>query len=913
MTGRAISHYEVLEKLGEGGMGVVYRARDTHLDRLVAIKILPGEKVADPERKRRFVQEAKAASALNHPNIITVHDVAQDAGMYFIVMEFVPGKTLDQLIGRKGLKLNEALKYGVQIADALSRAHTAGIIHRDLKPGNIMVDEHGLVKVLDFGLAKLTETAPAGQDERTRTMRPTTEEGTILGTVAYMSPEQAEGKPVDARSDTFSFGTVLYEMLTGRRAFQKESKASTLGAIIHREPEPLGTDVPRDLEKVISRCLRKDPTRRFQHMADVKVALEELKEDSDLGRLGAQPGGPAKLWRVPWAAVAVVALVVGAGGVGITWWLLRSPASAKPLELTRVTSDAGLTTYPALSRDGKLLAYASDRSGEGNLDIWVQQVGGGAPIRLTRHEADDREPSFSPDGTKIVFRSEREGGGIYVIPTLGGEEQRIAEKGRSPRFSPDGRWITYWVGDLSAFGRNRIYVVSLDGGQPRQLQPEFDTAYLPLWSPDGKHLLYAGVERPQGPTLGVHDWWVAPVQGGRAIPTGALAQLQKYGVFPHQRDAGVWLGNRLVFSATGKGEDASRVAIYSASLWQIRLSPKTWQMQGSPQQLTSGTGVEAEPSVAALSDSGQLLALSVTSSNADIWGLPVDANQGKVLGEMRRLVSNAAPDTYPAVSADGTKLAFTSRRTNTWEIWFKDLQSGREVALTSAPSDKFGPVFNPAGSRVAYFDSQFSIFITNSNGGGTQRVCETCGGHLYGWSRDGKMLIYRERKPPEPWYIAVHDLETGQSHPFLKHSSYDVAAPHLSPDQNWAVFQTVVNQTQRQIFVAHLESRSASRESDWIPITDGSGLDRNAVWSPDGNLLYFLSERDGFRCFWAQRLDPRSKRPVGSAFPVQHFHEARRSLMAFNEVVEIGLNVARDKIVFSMPEYTGNIWMARLP
>src|SRR5215475_11780490 len=226
MIGKTISHYRILEKLGEGGMGVVYKARDIHLDRFVAIKVLPAERVADPDRKRRFIQEAKAASALNHPNIVTIHDIDQAEGIDFIAMECIPGKPLDDLVPRKGLQLKTALKYSVQIAEALTTAHAAGIVHRDLKPGNVMVTESGLVKVLDFGLAKLTEdTAISGlDDEKTLEVakRPKTEDGMIMGTASYMSPEQAEGRPVDARSDIFSLGSVLYEMVTGRKAFQGE-------------------------------------------------------------------------------------------------------------------------------------------------------------------------------------------------------------------------------------------------------------------------------------------------------------------------------------------------------------------------------------------------------------------------------------------------------------------------------------------------------------------------------------------------------------------------------------------------------------------------------------------------------------------------------------------------------------------
>ena len=279
LTGKSLGHYRILDCIGTGGMGKVYRAQDTHLDRSVAIKVLHSEAVADLERKRRFVQEAKSASALNHPGIVTIHDISQSEGVDFIAMEYITGKTLNQLIKRKGLPIGEVLKYAVQIADALAAAHAAGIVHRDLKPANVMVTEKGLVKVLDFGLAKLTEPAAGDKSGTPQTLEPLTEEGTIVGTVAYMSPEQAEDKKVDARSDIFSFGSVLYEMLTGRGAFQADSKITTLLAILHQEPEPI-EDVPPELDRVVRRCLRKDPERRFQHMGDVKVALEELEMNS---------------------------------------------------------------------------------------------------------------------------------------------------------------------------------------------------------------------------------------------------------------------------------------------------------------------------------------------------------------------------------------------------------------------------------------------------------------------------------------------------------------------------------------------------------------------------------------------------------------------------------------------------------
>jgi serine/threonine protein kinase len=449
MLGKSLSHYEVLEKLGEGGMGVVYKARDTRLNRLVAIKVLPADKVADEGRRARFIQEAQAASGLNHPNIVTIYEIDRDAGSDFIAMELIAGRTLDAAISRHGLKLSETLKYAVQIADGLCAAHAAGIVHRVLKPGNVMVTGSGVVKILDFGLAKLTE-AVAPADAATRTIQPEpaslTEQGAVLGTVAYMSPEQAEGKKVDARSDIFSFGSLLYEMVTGRRAFQGDSKMSTITAILRDEPKPLsqaGESAPRDLEKIITRCLRKDLARRFQHMDDVKVALEELKEESDSGRLAeAERPAPIPPRRSPliYAAIAASLALIAAAAF---WWRLHAPASSgSGLSLRQLTQDAGWTTDPAISPDGKLLAYASDRAGDGGLDIWVQQLTAGAQaIRLTRNKADDSEPSFSPDGGRIAFASGRDGGGVYMIPALGGEE-RLLLRGlyHGPRFSPDGQW-----------------------------------------------------------------------------------------------------------------------------------------------------------------------------------------------------------------------------------------------------------------------------------------------------------------------------------------------------------------------------------------------------------------------------------------------------------------------------------------
>src|SRR5688500_7142174 len=355
MTGRRLAHFEVLEKLGEGGMGIVFKARDLHLDRPAAIKLLHPDKLGDPARKSRFIQEAKAASALNHPNIVTIYDIRSGDGQDFIAMEFVDGTPLDELIARK-LRFSEALRYAIQIADALAAAHAAGIVHRDLKPANVMVTRSGLVKILDFGLAKLVEPAAPTSTDTTRTARPLTEEGVIAGSAPYMSPEQAEGKPVDHRSDIFAFGALFYEMLTGQRAFQGESRMATLAAILTKDPTPLGEispSLPKEIERIVTRCLRKELRRRSQSMAEIKIALEEVQYDSESGASASRVAARRRrlLWW-PAASAAIIVLVVA------VWMAIPRPRGPRePLRIVPLTTFPGQEGNPTMSPDGNQFAF----------------------------------------------------------------------------------------------------------------------------------------------------------------------------------------------------------------------------------------------------------------------------------------------------------------------------------------------------------------------------------------------------------------------------------------------------------------------------------------------------------------------------------------------------------------------------
>ncbi len=493
LTGRALLHYRILEKIGQGGMGVVYRAEDTRLRRDVAIKVLPPGRMADPDRKRRFIHEARSASSLNHPNIVTIYDITSADDIDFITMEYVAGKPLAEVIAGGGLPIRETLRYAIQIADAMAKAHRAGIIHRDLKPSNIVVTEDGTVKILDFGLAKLTFREQEGHSSPARLSDSLSESGVVVGTVAYMSPEQARGKAVDERSDIFAFGAVLYEMVTGRRAFQGDSNLSTFAAVLRGEPEPIGKiagTVPAEVQRIIAHCLRKEPANRFQQFHDIKTALEELNEEA-----GKRPWAKTKYLLVGSAVVAIT--------LGTLAYLRLDPSDdrASNFRITQVTSPPGRKYFPQLSPDGDWIAFYSDGERRNNGDIYVLDVSrpGNEPSRLTTDRAFDFAPAWSPDGEQIVFCRGGVGpyqSGLYLTSLTGAVERQLdfAVGPNSPSWSPDGKTIAF--SDRAAspdLFKQAIWVTALDTLEKHQLvEPPLGVSsdFWPRYSPDGRSLAF---------------------------------------------------------------------------------------------------------------------------------------------------------------------------------------------------------------------------------------------------------------------------------------------------------------------------------------------------------------------------------------------------------------------------------------
>jgi eukaryotic-like serine/threonine-protein kinase len=723
MIGRTLGHYRIVEKLGEGGMGVVYAAQDLHLDRLVALKILPPEKLAAPEPQQRLMQEAKAASALNHPHIITIYDIASEGGVDFIAMEYVAGKTLDQLIPRKGMRLNEALKIAVQVADALAAAHAIGIIHRDIKPSNIMLSDQGRAKVLDFGLAKLQAPAGVASSETRLTTMARTGEGRIVGTVSYMSPEQAQGRPVDERSDIFSFGSLLYEMVSGQRPFQGDSSITTLAAIIEKEPPSLSGEIPADLEKILARCLRKDAARRYQHMADVRVELQDLVQESDSQASRPAAKAPARR-RLPW----ILATAVSVGILAAAGWLLFAGGGDQalpPQRVVPVTSTPGSETLPALSPDGRQVAFQWNGEDGKNRDIYVQVIGETKAHRLTHDPADDSAPVWSPDGTRIAFRR---GTSLFTMSAVSGDEQKVTDVPDLTdlgSWSPNGRWLAVARGRPAQVGGEDpagLYLVPVAGGDPVRLtSPQAPaTDSWPCFSWDGRSLAFA---RNPYPNVTSDLFIQALTTGGQA--QGSPRQLTHTGMLipglTWHRD-----GRSIIYAALP--------AFQLGYLYQVRLEG------GRPPERLDVAGAGATyPSASPRSDR---LVFAQETDDIDIWRI-------RPGGTPEPLIRSSLADYSPDLSPDGSRVAFTSNRTGeSTEIWIANADGTNPAQLTHGPGrDQGAPRWSPDGLWLA-FDSydakgQSDIYVIASSGGQARHITtDPSDDSNPNWSRDGRWIYF---------------------------------------------------------------------------------------------------------------------------------------------------------------------------
>jgi serine/threonine protein kinase/Tol biopolymer transport system component len=812
MIGKSLRSYRIEAKLGAGGMGVVYKAVDSRLGRTAAIKILSSAAL-NADRERRFVQEAKAASSLNHPNIVTIYDIdTQEVDgnpIQYIAMEFVAGDTLDQLIGRKGLRIRDVLKYSVQMADALAAAHAAGIVHRDLKPSNVIVTPQGVVKILDFGLAKLSE--PAGADAYAETLHgegsPLTEEGTILGTVAYMSPEQADGKKVDSRSDVFSFGSVLYEMATGQRAFAGGSKLSSLSAVLYKDPQPASqtvADIPPELDRIISRCLKKDPDRRWQTMADVKVALEELREEMDSSHfaLTIPPPGPRNMPRLRvWGGLGLLAGVLLGLALRISYeqWFSRptEPPSYRRLTFRRgdVTSakfapgntvvysaewdGASSTLFSAQpgNREAQPLALPSARvlaiSQRGEMAILLGgedvgtlarvPFGGGAPREVLEGVSG---ADWGPDGDSLAVV--RAVGGKFRLEYPIGTVLYETEKRPSmmPHVSADGKLVAFFDFDVEV-GDYALCVIGPN--HPRQVLSRGWRAIGALnWSPDNHEIWFSGGQPGGDPalyavTLSGTQRLVSQTGGiivmqdvardGRVLLTTVNSRLGIHYLPPSggaPRDL-AWLDSSLMYDLSN---DAQSLVFVELSSGQGRNSAiYLRKTDGSPAiQLGYGNRPSLSPDgkwVACIHHEAERSALMLLPTG------PGESQFPKIEG-----MHFDGVEWFP----DNKRILFTGNETgHTTRTWMYDPETNKSTPLT--PEGTRGTRVSPDGQWFITVDSH-KLLLSPVGGGDSKTIVDLQGESVVRWSGDGRYLFLQQRDPASI-KISRLDVTTRRKEPWL--------------------------------------------------------------------------------------------------------------------------------------------------
>jgi Tol biopolymer transport system component len=740
--GERLGRYEVVAPLGAGGMGEVYRARDAELQRDVALKILSEELSADPERVMRFEREAKAAAALSHPNVLTVFDVGRRGGQTYLVFEMLEGSTLAEALKRGALRAREALEYAAQVARGLAAVHARGIVHRDLKPANLFLTATGLVKIIDFGLARVAATSPPASEETTAEV---TGPGVALGTVSYMSPEQSQGLAVDARSDIFSLGIVVYEMLSGRHPFKRGSAAGTLASILRDDPPQLGRieGAPAAVEQLVGRCLEKRPEDRFQSANDLALALALLGRGQD-GPPTEPAVAPRRAADAPEAGVPVarpqkrrpgVVLVTSVVVIGalVAAWLLRRPPRPPP-RLEPLTTMTGAETNPTFSPDGEQVAFEWNGEKSDNTDIYIKIVGSPELRRLTTAPVPDWLPSWSPDGRQIAFVrfTPPAGGRIHVLSPLGGADRKISDAaaGFGHSWTPDGRWLATGASAAvvvfnSATADRGIRLIRVSDGEVRvATSPTPPTFHLfPAVSPDGRRLAYQSC-------LNLTTCFVELLElGADAQPTGPARRLTREQFFPQGGGSIAWArdGKSLVFLAGALGR------LYRVETVGAR-QPELIELAGHN---------VARVAIAAHRDRLVFVrSLHRQSIVRFVAGRPAES-----------VLTSTFGDRLPDYSPDGQRIAFESKRNGeSNEIWGAGADGSNPTQLTRGPGLWQGsPRWSPDGRTIA-FDSQaedgsWDVWTIDSSGGPPRRfTTDPANDNLPSWSRDGRFIYWASNR-----------------------------------------------------------------------------------------------------------------------------------------------------------------------
>jgi eukaryotic-like serine/threonine-protein kinase len=831
LIGRFLKHYKILSLAGSGGMGEVYIAQDSQLGRKVAVKILPHQFTRDPDRIARFQRESRAASALNHPNIITIHEIGQDQGIYFIVTEFVEGDTLRKKISGGKLSVKESLEMMLQITSALEAAHSAGIIHRDIKPENLMIRRDGYVKVLDFGLAKLTEKRKSEPREGSHEQL-STETGLVMGTLSYMSPEQASGEEVDHRTDIFSLGVVFYELVSGKNPFKREHVAGTLKAIMEEHPEGLSSSngsVSYDLERIVMRMLDKEKEFRYQTSADLRSSLRRLQRGIDSGitvsanHLSTSHPTPTKTYVSRWWRSAAIAMTVISLFLLATWLFFprsdgkRQISDWQAAQVVKVTDAQGREYFPSLSPDGKSLIYASDL--RGNFDIYLQGTGTKKTINLTEDSSNrDTEPAFSPDGTHIAFRSGRNGGGIFLMKESGESVRQLTNFGFNPSWSPDGKEIACVEDDIVIpAGRrkfpSRLWAVTVATGEARVISESDATQ--PNWSPNGKRIAYTSGESDK------RGLWTIRPDGSDAKPARTNESADSGAVWSPD-------GKYLYFTSQQNGVP---------SLWRIAIDETSGETSGEPELIPTPAAFTYQIS---FSRDGKRMVFCEEHTTRNTYRWACDLIAGRIDEPPEQITRSTGTLFSPAISPNGERLVFEKR----WKMFI--LKIGNSIPyqlIDGAGNSEKRPRWSPDGNRIAFeagFSGTSQVYIINADGSGQQQITNAPppGVVFPLWSPDGKKLAYTVffGKTYIMDLTKPYDQQTPEETPNFPDSQAYFSAWDWSPDGKYLAGVRGENGTDTAgVYVYSLATKTYEEISD-IKV---SWLTSRPLWLNDSRHLVF--------------------------------------------------------------------------